>query len=86
MPYKNPKDFLADAPKFLAAVEARLPEGAPKIAPMLVDTAGKLPDLPDFPMEVPSLPAPPTLPETEAGGDRSHLPYGDEFQTVQDSG
>ena len=65
--YKNPKDLLIDATKFPAAVEAALPEGAPKISTMLLDAAGKLPvELPDFLMEVPELPAPPELPELPA--------------------
>ncbi|MBA7555621.1 hypothetical protein ES705_48297 [subsurface metagenome] len=38
------------------------PEGAPKISATLVDVAGKIPVVPDFPMEIPDLPAPPELP------------------------
>jgi len=67
---KNIKDLLLDATKFPAAVEAKLPAGAPTISTTLVDIAGKIPVLPDFPMEVPDLPAPPelpTLPELPAG-------------------
>ena len=63
MPYKNPTEILVDAAKFPAAIEAKLPSGAPVVSTMLVDTAGKLPVLPDFPMEIPDLPAPPELPE-----------------------
>ena len=63
MPYINPKDVLVDAAKYPAAIEAKLPEGAPKISTALIDTAGKIPVLPDFPMEFPDLPAPPELPE-----------------------
>jgi len=59
---KNIKDLLLDATKFPAAVEAKLPAGAPTISTTLVDIAGKIPVLPDFPMEVPDLPAPPELP------------------------
>ncbi len=63
MAYKNPKELLLDATKFPAAVEAALPEGAPKISTMLLDAADKIPvDLPDFVVEVPALPAPPELP------------------------
>jgi len=62
MPYKNPKEFLADATKLPAAIEAKLPAGAPKISTTLVTTAAGLPDLPDFPMAIPDLPAPPELP------------------------
>jgi len=62
MPYKNPKEFLADATKLPAAIEARLPTGAPKISTTLVTTAAGLPKLPDFPMAIPDLPTPPELP------------------------
>lgn len=61
--YKNPKELLLDATKFPAAIEAKLPGGAPKISTMLTDTTAKIPALPDFPVEIPALPAPPTLPE-----------------------
>jgi len=67
MPYKNVKDVLVDATKFPAAIEAKLPEGAPKVSTMLADAAGKIPAVPDFPMEIPDLPAPPELPEAPAG-------------------
>ncbi|GAI02370.1 unnamed protein product [marine sediment metagenome] len=67
MPYKNPKDLLVDATKFPAAIEAKLPEGAPKVSTMLADAAGRIPAIPDFPMEIPDLPEPPTLPEAPAG-------------------
>ena len=67
MPIKNPKDLLLDATKFPAAIEAKLPEGAPKISTMLTDAAGKIPAIPDFPIEIPDLPAPPTIPEAPAG-------------------
>jgi hypothetical protein len=67
MPYKNIKELLVDATKFPAAIEGKLPEGAPKISTMLSDAAGKIPAIPDFPMEIPDLPAPPELPEAPAG-------------------
>lgn len=67
MPYANLKDLLIDATKFPVAIEAALPTGAPKISTMLLDAAGKIPTVPDFPMEIPDLPAPPTLP-TPPGG------------------
>lgn len=67
MPYKNVKDFLVDATKFPAAVEAKLPAGAPAISTMLADAAASLPTIPDFPVEIPDLPAPPELPEAPAG-------------------
>ena len=63
MAYKNVKELLADATKFPAAIEAKLPEGAPKISTMLIDATGKIPAVPDFPMEIPALPTPPELPE-----------------------
>jgi len=59
---KNIKDLLVDATKFPAAIEGMLPEAAPKISATLVDVAGKIPVIPDFPVEIPDLPAPPTLP------------------------
>ena len=67
MPYKNIKEVLVDATKFPAAIEAKLPEGAPKVSTMLADAAGKIPAVPDFPIEIPDLPAPPELPEAPAG-------------------
>jgi len=67
MGYTNVKGLLIDAAKFPAAVEAKLPEGAPVISTMLIDTAGRIPVVPDFPMEIPELPAPPELPEAPGG-------------------
>lgn len=66
MAYKNVKELLVDATKFPAAIEAKLPAGAPTISTTLVDVAGKIPVVPDFPMEIPALPAPPELPEPPA--------------------
>ena len=66
MPYKNPTELLVDAAKLPAAIEAKLPAGAPKLSTTLVDIATKLPKVPDFPMELPDLPAVPTLPELPA--------------------
>ena len=63
---KNIKDILIGATQFPAAIEAKLPAGAPKISTMLVDAAGKIPAVPDFPIEIPDLPAPPELPELPA--------------------
>lgn len=62
MAYKNIKDVLLDATKYPAAVEAKLPEGAPKLSQTLAEIAGKIPAIPDFPMEIPDMPAPPELP------------------------
>jgi len=63
MPYKNPTELLIAATQLPAAIEAKLPAGAPKLSTTLVDIANKLPKVPDFPMELPDLPAVPTLPE-----------------------
>lgn len=63
MSYKNPKELLAAATALPAAIEAKLPEGAPKVSTMLLDATGKMPDLPDFPVEIPALPAVPELPK-----------------------
>jgi len=63
---KNLKGLLIDATKFPAAIEAKLPAGAPKVSTMLVDAANKIPAIPDFPMELPDLPAVPALPEMPA--------------------
>jgi len=63
MAIKNIKTLLTQATNFPAAVEAKLPEGAPKVSTMLLDAAGKIPEIPDFPVEIPDLPAPPTIPE-----------------------
>ncbi len=63
MGYKNPKELLTAATALPAAIEAKLPSGAPKVSTMLLDAAGKLPDLPNFPVELPDLPAVPKLPE-----------------------
>ena len=62
MTYKNVKELLVDATKFPAAIEAKLPAGVPKLSTMLVDATVKIPAVPDFPMEIPALPAPPELP------------------------
>lgn len=59
---KNPTDFLMQATRLPAAIEAALPAGAPKFSQFLVDTAAKLPKLPNLPMELPDLPAIPALP------------------------
>lgn len=63
MAIKNFKGLLTQATSFPAAIEAKLPNGAPKISTMLADAAGKIPAIPDFPIEIPDLPAPPELPE-----------------------
>lgn len=62
MPYKNPKELLAAATALPAAIEGRLPSGAPKVSTMLLGATDKIPALPDFPVELPDLPAVPELP------------------------
>lgn len=62
MSYKNPKELLQAATGLPAAIEARLPAGAPKLSQTLTDAANKLPALPDFPMAIPDLPPVPELP------------------------
>lgn len=59
---KNPTDILIDATKFPRALEAKLPAGAPKISDTLADIAGKLPVVPDLPIDIPAPPEP-MLPE-----------------------
>ena len=64
---KNPTDILVAATALPAAIEDKLPTGAPRLSATLLDIAGKLPKMPDFPMEIPDLPALPTLPEMPTG-------------------
>lgn len=66
MAIKNIKTLLTQATSFPAAIEAKLPVGAPKVSTMLLDAADKIPVVPDFPIEIPDLPAPPELPEMPA--------------------
>ncbi len=68
MTYKNIKEVLVDATKYPAAIEAKLPAGAPTLSTTLVDVAGKIPVVPDFPMELPLLPPVPVLPDLPSGG------------------
>jgi len=69
MPIKNIKTLLTQATALPAAIEAKLPEAAPKLSTTLVDIAGKIPAIPDFPMEIPDLPAVPELPALPGGGE-----------------
>lgn len=73
MPYKNPREFLTDATKYPAAIEDKLPEGAPKLSATLLDIAGRIPDLPNFIIELPDLPAPPEIPGVEVPGLRRYV-------------
>lgn len=59
---KNIKGLLTQATALPAAIEAKLPEGAPKLSTMLLDATGTIPVLPDFPVEIPDLPAVPEIP------------------------
>ena len=67
MPYTNPKELLIAITALPAAIEAKLPTGAPKVSVTLTDIANKMPVLPNFPMALPDLPAVPTLPEMPTG-------------------
>jgi len=66
MAIKNYKDLLNQGAALPAAIEAKLPEAAPKISTMLADATGKMPEAPDFPVELPDLPAVPEIPELPA--------------------
>ena len=66
MPMKNFKELLNQAASLPAAIEAKLPAGAPKVSTMMLDAAEKVPAVPDFPVEIPDLPAVPELPEFPA--------------------
>ncbi len=67
MPYKNPKALLDAATALPAAIETKLPAGAPKVSTKLLEFDSKLPVLPDFPMDLPDLPSVPELPELPGG-------------------
>jgi len=86
MAIKNIKTLLTQATSFPAAVEAKLPAGAPKVSTMLLDAANKVPDVPDFPVEIPDLPAPPELPELPIGpgGLKSPFVSAVEIRPVQE--
>jgi hypothetical protein len=62
----NYKDILNQAVALPLAIEAVLPEGAPKLSTLLNTLTGNLPDAPDFIAPIPDLPALPstTPPET----------------------
>jgi len=66
MAIKNIKTLLTQATTLSAAIEAKLPEGAPKVSTMLLDATGKMPVLPDFPFALPDLPPIPGQSETSA--------------------
>lgn len=67
MGYKNVKELLIGGTQLPATIEKALPAGAPKISTMLADAAGKIPEGPGFPIELPDLPALPELPAMGAG-------------------
>jgi hypothetical protein len=66
MAIKNMKELLTAGTKLPAAIEEKLPTGAPKISTMLADAASKIPEGPGFPIELPDLPAP-KLPDIGGG-------------------
>lgn len=66
MAINNIKDILTQGTALPAAIEAKLPAGAPKVSTTLLDIAGKIPVMPDFPIAAPDLPAVPELPELPA--------------------
>jgi len=68
MPYKNPKDLLTAAVNLPIAIEAKLPAGAPVLSTKMLEGIGKMPTLPDFPMELPDLPPIPEFPGGEGEG------------------
>lgn len=68
MPYKNLNELLIAATQYPAAIEAALPEGAPKLSVMMADAAASFPAGPDLPIELPDLPPPPALPTVPAMG------------------
>lgn len=68
MSYKNPKELLDAATALPAAIEAKLPEGAPKISTKLLEfDSNVVSKLPDFLFELPDLPAVPEMPELPGG-------------------
>ena len=67
MAIKNIKTLLTQATSLPAAIEAKLPAGAPKVSTMLLDAVDKIPVVPDFPIELPDLPAVPALPAMPGG-------------------
>jgi hypothetical protein len=73
MSIKNPKSLLDAATALPAAIESKLPAGAPKISTKLLEFDNQLPAMPDFPKDlpdlpaIPELPAPPALPNTSLG-------------------
>lgn len=67
MAIKNMKELLTAGTALPAAIEEKLPSGAPKISTMLADAANKIPEGPGFPIELPDLPAIPELPKMPEG-------------------
>lgn len=68
MTYKNPKSLLDAATALPAAIEAKLPAGAPKLSTKLLDFDDKvISKLPGFPVDLPDLPAVPALPAGPGG-------------------
>jgi len=68
MTYKNPKELLDAATALPAAIEAKLPSGAPKISEKLLEFDNNvISKAPDFLVALPDLPPIPELPATPAG-------------------
>lgn len=65
MRYLN--EVLTDIAKLPAAIEQKLPAGAPKVSKFMTDTAAKVPTGPSSPVEIPELPEP-KLPDLPGGG------------------
>ena len=83
MGIKNIKGLLTQATALPTAIEAKLPAGSPKISKMLLDAANQAPNVPDFPVELPDLPAPPEIPELPAPpGGLGRFVYGVEVRPV----
>ncbi len=66
MAYKNPQELVVGLAQLPLAIEAKLPEGAPKLSVMMIDASTKGPALPDFLVEIPDLPAVPEMPALPA--------------------
>lgn len=62
MPYKNPQELIVGLAQLPIAIEAALPEGAPKLSQFIIDASARGPVFPDFPVEIPDLPAVPEIP------------------------
>lgn len=64
---KNIKQILVQGAAYPAAIEAAIPVALPALSKTLLDAAATFPDFPDFPVELPDLLPPPTLPVIGTG-------------------